>query len=120
MGRLRRATQRLVSNGRQEAAVIKPWPSLVHQGTPELDTIAMASPTSSQGTQDASVPEELALDRGALRLLFCTKQQAAALLAVQQGVQGRLGAPRCRCSVGGVRRRQADSCLPLLSFCRAP
>lgn len=120
MDRLRCAAQRLVSNGRQLVAATQSWPSRVHQGTPEVHTIAMvpASPSSSQGTQDASVPEELALDRGALRLLFCTKQEAAALLAVQ-GVQGRLGAPQCRSSVGGVRRRQADACLPLLSFCRA-
>lgn len=92
MDRLRRAAQRLVSNGRQLVAATKSWPSRVHQGTPEVHTIAMvpASPSSSQGTQDASVPEELALDRGALRLLFCTKQKAAALLAVQ-GVQAGWG-----------------------------
>ncbi len=54
---------------------------------------AMDSPTASQGTQDAAAPEEAAVERASLQLLFCTKQQAAALLAVQQGVQGRLWAP---------------------------
>lgn len=75
----------------------------------------MATPSSSQGTQDAHQPEEVAVDRGALQLLFCTKQQASALLAVQQGVQGKAvgcGGRRPPCTATGVHR--------LFDACRFP
>lgn len=73
----------------------------------------MATPSSSQGTQDAHQPEEVAVDRGALQHLFCTKQQSAALLAVQQGVQGKaVGWWRAAAALHRQPRSPPIRCLP--------
>ena len=67
---------------------------------------AMASPAPSQGTQDASLPELVAVDRGNLQLLLCSKHQATALAAVQALIQGTLG-----------RRHSLASAHPALDAC---